>query len=238
MKIPQHIAIIPDGNRRWAKKNSLSVFGGHSRGAKSVEVTIKSSLDLKIPYLTFWGCSMSNILNRPKLEVNSLMEIFGQNFKKIIKNKDIHREGVRINVVGRWKKLFPQKTKESIQKAIDLTQNYKNYYLTFLMAYSGVDEMITAINKIAELKIKSASERTKLEIDKKLIKDNLWTSNLPSVDLVIRTGGEPHWSDGFMMWDVADAQLHFTETLWPDFSSEEFKEIINQYSKTERRLGK
>lgn len=238
MNIPKHIAIIPDGNRRWAKNSSLSAFRGHRQGIRRVEEIIKSALDLKIPYITFWGCSTSNILNRPGLEVNSLMRIFEQNFRKIINNKDIHNEKAKISVVGRWRELFPQKTKKSIEKAIEATKNYQNYHLTFLMAYSGVDEIIDTINKITELKIKSASERINLEIDKKLIKDNLWTNNLPSVDLVIRTGGEPHWSDGFMMWDVADAQLHFTKTLWPDFSNEEFREIINQYSKTERRLGK
>jgi len=234
MNIPQHIAIIPDGNRRWAKKNSLPVFRGHRQGIKSIEEVIKCALDLKIPYLTFWGCSMSNILNRSKLEVNFLMKIFEQNFRKIVQNEDIHNKKAGIAVVGRWRELFPKKTKESIEKAIDATKNYQNYHLTFLMAYSGTDEMQTAIQNIIKLK----TENINLKIDENVIKNNLWTNNLPPVDLVIRTGGEPHWSDGFMMWDVANAQLYFTETLWPDFSGKEFRKVVDRYSKTKRRMGK
>ena len=101
------------------------------------------------------------------------------------------------------------------------------------MAYSGVDEMTAAIQKIAQLKIKDS----KFEIDEKTVKENLWTKDLPPVDLVIRTGGEPHWSAGLMMWDVAEAQLYFTKTLWPDFSENEFKKTIEKYSEIERRMG-
>jgi len=101
------------------------------------------------------------------------------------------------------------------------------------MAYSGIDEMTSAVKQIANRKAQGKN----LKIDEKLIKENLWTKDLPPVDLVIRTGGEPHWSMGMMMWDVANAQLYFTETLLPDFSVEEFKKAIEQYSKTERRMG-
>jgi undecaprenyl diphosphate synthase len=102
------------------------------------------------------------------------------------------------------------------------------------MAYSGIDEMMEAIKSIANIKLKNPN----LEITNDLIKANLWTRDLPAVDFVIRTGGEPHWSQGMMMWDVAEAQLYFTETLWPDFSSEEFRKALDHYGKTERRFGK
>jgi undecaprenyl diphosphate synthase len=166
-----------------------------------------------------------------------LFKIFEHWFKKLVKTKQIHQQQVKIDVLGRWNKLFPEKVKKSIKQAIEKTKNYKNHQLTFLMAYSGIDEMTTAIKKIAELRIKNLE----LRIDETLIKNNLWTKDLPPVDLVIRTGSEkPHWShfsSGSMMWEVANAQFYFTKTLWPDFSPEEFKKAISEYPKIERRFG-
>ena len=235
MNLPQHIVIIPDGNRRWAKKKGLPSFFGHREGAKTTERILKVALDLKIPYFTFWGCSVNNITKRSKTEVKFLLKLFEKYFKKLADTKEIHRQKVKVNAVGRWRELFPENVKRAIKEVINKTKNYKNHQLTFLLAYSGIDEMTAAISKIAELTLRRGSGQG---IDGKLIKNNLWTKDLPPVDLVIRTGGEPHWSDGAMMWDAANAQLYFTETLWPDFSVEEFKKAISTYQKTERRLGK
>lgn len=237
MNLPKHISIIPDGNRRWAKKKRLASFLGHDKGAEIVEEIIKEAVNLKIPYLTFWGCSINNITKRPKSEVVFLFKIFERQFKKILKNEDIYKNKIKINVLGRWKELFPQKTSAIIENAIEKTKNHHNYQLNFLLAYSGKDEMATAISKIAELKVKSS----KLKIDDELIKQNLWTKDFPPVDLVIRTGEEDnlaHWSDGFMMWDTANSRFYFTKTLWPDFNKNEFKKAITEYSSTEKRLGK
>jgi len=233
MNLPTHIVLIPDGNRRWAKKRGLAPFLGHRQGAKTTKEIFKAALDLKIPYLTFWGSSIDNIAKRPAAEVKFLLKIFEQMFKKLAKNREVRKNGVKINVLGRWREMFPANVKKAIQEAIEKTKDYKNHQLTFLIAYSGIDEMTSAIQKISNLK----SQISNLKIDEELIKNNLWTKDLPPVDLVIRTGGEPHWSAGLMMWDVADAQLYFTETLYPDFSVEEFKKAIEQYSKTERRMG-
>lgn len=233
MNLPQHIVLIPDGNRRWARKRGLPPFFGHRQGAKTTEKILKVALDLKIPYFTFWGSSLDNVIKRSPQEVNFLFKIFEHWFKKLAKSKEVHKNFAKINVLGRWNKLFPEKVKKSIRQAIEKTKNYRNHQLTFLMAYSGIDEMTSTIKQIANRKAQSIN----LKIDEGLIKSNLWTKDLPPVDLVIRTGGEPHWSMGMMMWDVADAQLYFTETLLPDFSVEEFKKAIEQYSKTERRMG-
>ena len=237
MNLPQHIVLIPDGNRRWARKRGLPPFFGHRQGAKTLEKILKAALDLKIPYFTFWGTSLDNITKRSPQEVNFLFDIFERWFKKLAKSKDIHKNFVKINVFGRWNKLFPERVKKPIRQAIEKTKNYKNYQLTFLMAYSGIDEMTTAIRGIAEFRI----QNSELRINEESIKANLWTKDLPAVDLVIRTASErdnwSHLSAGLMMWDLADAQIYFTQTLFPDFSVAEFKKAIKQYSQTERRMG-
>ena len=230
----QHIVLIPDGNRRWAKKRGLPSFFGHKEGAKTTEKLLKAVLDLKIPYFTFWGSSLDNIAKRPAQEVQFLLKLFERYFKKLANSKEVNQNKIKINILGRWRELFPESVKQAMEEAIKKTKDYKNYQWTFLIAYSGVDEMTAAIQKITELRIKNRE----LRINKELIKNNLWTKDLPAVDLVIRTGGEPHWSAGMMMWDVADSQLYFTETLYPDFSVEEFKKAINKYGQTERRMGK
>lgn len=257
MNLPQHIVVVPDGNRRWAKKRGLPSFFGHKEGAKTTEKILKAVLDLKIPYFTFWGSSLDNIAKRPAQEVKFLFKLFEQYFKKLAKSKEVNQNKIKINILGRWRELFPESVKQTMEEAIKKTKDYggcqsRRYRsalrpetaseLTFLMAYSGVDEMTAAIKKIAELRIDPPGilrkKNAELRINEELIKNNLWTKDLPAVDLVIRTGGEPHWSAGMMMWDVADSQLYFTETLYPDFSVEEFKKAVNQYGKIERRMGK
>jgi len=234
MNLPNHIVLIPDGNRRWAKKRKKPPYFGHREGVKTTGKILKTALELKIPCFTFWGTSLDNITKRSPQEVKFLLNLFEIYFKKLIKNKEIHQNFVKVNVLGRWNKLFPEKVKRPIKTLVEKTKNYKNHQLTILLAYSGIDEMTTAIQRIAELTLRRGSGQG---IDEKLIKSNLWTKDLPPVDLVIRTGGEPHWSSGLMMWDVADAQLYFTETLYPDFSAEEFKKAIKEYSETQRRMG-
>jgi undecaprenyl diphosphate synthase len=244
MNLPNHVVLIPDGNRRWAKQKGLASFLGHRKGARAAEKILETALDLKIPCLTIWGCSVDNVVKRPKREVDFLMKIFAKQFKKLAKNERVHKNKIKINAFGLWEKYFPKRTKEAVGKALAVTKNYGGYKMNFMLAYSGVEEMTTAINRIAELKVKSSlptgdlPKGEKFKIDGDAIKSNLWTKDLPPVDLAIRTGGEPHWSDGFMMWDIANAQFYFTETLWPDFSPQEFKKAISTFQNTERRLGK
>jgi undecaprenyl diphosphate synthase len=232
--IPKHVAVIPDGNRRWARKKGLAPWIGHLRGSKTLEKILEKSQELKIPYFTFWGGSWDNLTKRAKIEVNFLFKVYTEQFKRVANDKRIHQNKVKINVLGRWKEILPKKTQEVIEKAIEITKNYKNYFLTFLLAYDGTDEMLDCIQKIAKL----ANDKP-IKITKELIKENLWTKNLPPVDLVIRTGceGDPHNSAGFMMWDTIYSQFYFTKTLFPAFSPKEFEKIIEDYSKRERRLG-
>ena len=225
---PNHIALIPDGNRRWAKKRGLPSIIGHTKGSDALEKILNKVLELNIPYFTFWGSSLDNITNRPKKEVSYLFDIFEKQFKKLSTDKRIHDNKVKVRVLGKWKEFFPAKTKKAIEEAIEKTKNYNKHNLTFLMAYNGTDEMIECIKKLK-----------KEIINGKTIKQNLWTKDLPAVDLVIRTGCEndPHMSAGFMMWDIAYAQLFFSKTFFPSFSPKELEEIIKDFSKRQRRKG-
>ncbi|GMX58379.1 MAG: polyprenyl diphosphate synthase [Candidatus Microsyncoccus archaeolyticus] len=228
--LPNHIALIPDGNRRWAKKRNLPTFVGHTKGYIGLEKILVKSLELKIPYFTFWGSSLDNITKRSKKEVNYLFDIFEKQFNRIADDKRIHNNEVKIRVIGEWDKYFPLKVNKAIKKAIEKTKDYKKYNLTFLMAYNGTEEMIDCVKKIC---------KQKGSVNEKTIKQNLWTKELPGVDLVIRTGCEddPHLSAGFMMWDTAYSQLFFSKTFFPAFSPKEFEEIIKDYSKRQRRKG-
>ncbi len=230
-----HVVVIPDGNRRWARKRRFLPWQGHIEGAKTLEKILKKAWELKIPYFTFWGMSADNVLKRPKKEVEVLFSIFKKQFKKLAKSKEIQKEGVKINVFGLWKKFFPENVKEAIKSAIERTKKNQKFVLTFLLAYNGTDEMLEAIKKI----VKKAKEK-EIEITEKLLLENLWTGSLPPVDLVIRTGCEddPHNSAGFMMWHTAYSQFYFTKTFFPDFSPEEFERAIKNFQKRERRFGK
>lgn len=232
--IPQHIVIIPDGNRRWAKQKGLPSFFGHRQGAKAAKNAIETFFNAKVPYVTFWGTSVSNITKRSPEEVATLFDLSKKQFVKLSTDKRLAKNGIKVDILGRWREMFPAETKEPMEKVIEQTKGHTKMQLTFLMAYSGTDEMVEAIKKITAKKTKNPE----LEINGDLLKKNLWTKDLPPVDLVIRTGGEPHWSDGLMMWDSANAQLYFAKTLWPDFSSDECVKALAYYARTERRLGK
>lgn len=238
MKIPNHVAIIPDGNRRWAKKKNLAssighkyAFSGHEKGASASEEIIKKALEMKIPYVTIWGSSLDNIIKRSKAEVNCLFKIFKEEFEKIAKEERIHKNKVKIEVIGKWREYFPKDTIKAIDNAIEQTKNYDKHFITFLMAYNGTDEMIDCIKKIKD---------KKEDVNEKTIIKNLWTKDLPPVDLLIRTGCEndPHLSAGFMMWHTAYSQLYFTNKYFPDFKEKQFEEAIEEFSERKRRKGK
>ncbi len=232
----KHLALIPDGNRRWAKKRGLLPWQGHLAGAKNLERILKKTWEMKIPYFTFWGTSADNVTKRPKEEVRVLFSIFRKYFKKFLSSKEIEREGVKINIFGQWQKYFPKNLQNLLKKVVEKTKRNSSYVLTFLLAYNGNDEMLEAIRKIAEV-VKKDRE---IKIDEELILKSLWTGSLPPVDLVIRTGchGDPHNSAGFMMWQTAYSQLYFTKTLFPDFTSEEFEKAVKDFLERERRFGK
>ena len=232
IKVPKHVALIPDGNRRWARRKGFLPWAGHRSGVKTLDKILEKTLDFKIQYFTFWGASFDNLTKRPKREIDFLYKVFHKQFKDALKDERVYQNEVRVNIFGRWEETFPPKTQKVMKELIQKTRNFNKHVLTFLLAYNGTDEMIDCIRKISRKGIKKITEDT--------IKQNLWTKDLPPVDLVIRTGCEddPHMSAGFMMWDTAYSQLYFTKTLFPAFKPKEFEKIIKDYSKRNRRLGK
>ncbi len=230
--LPTHIAIIPDGNRRWAKERGLQPWEGHEAGAKAMEKIVRRAFDLKIKCLSFWGSSRENLEKRPLREKQELLRVYEKYYQKLIASEDVHKNKARLNVIGRWREQFPPKLKKIFEEGIKKTRHYSNYFLNFFVAYSGDDEMVEAVKKIVKSRV------TAEEISGKIIKDNLMTRELPPVDLLIRTGGEPHLSAGFMMWDIAESQLYFSEKYFPDFDGEELEKAIREYQRRERRHGK
>lgn len=230
-----HIAIIPDGNRRWAKANGKTPEEGHLAGfERTREIIEKAFFGGKVKNLTLWGASLDNLAKRPQDEVQHLYKNFANYIKALLTYKEIHTQKIRINIFGLWKNIFPIKVQKIIQKAIDSTKDYSNYTLNFLLGYNGDEEMLQAIRKISDQKLANPS----LEITPELLKKSLYTKDLPPVDLLIRTGGEPHNSVGFMMWDTANSQYYFTDINYPDFSIEELDKAIFEYNNREQRRGK
>lgn len=230
---PQHIVIIPDGNRRWAKERGLKSWTGHREGFKRFKELAEEVVELGIPYFSFWGLSMDNIKNRPKKEIDFLIGLLNKYLEDLIKKKEIHGKKVRINILGFFRKFFPKETCQLIDKVMKMTKKYDRFFFNLFLAYNGTDEILNSVKKIKAQVIKNPN----LEITPELIKENLLTRDLPPVDYLIRTGGEPHLSAGFMMWDIANTQLYFTNTYFPDFGKEELHKAIKDYQKRERRLG-
>lgn len=229
--LPVHIAIIPDGNRRWAKEKERDPWVGHEEGAKNVEALVRKAFEAKIKNISFWGSSLENLSKRPLREKQELLHIYEEYFKRLIINEDIFKNEAKINVIGRWKEQLPASLVKIIEEGIEKTKKHNRYSLNFFLAYNGDDEMIEAIRNI----IKSGTEPEKITGD--TIKANLMTSELPPVDYLIRTGGEPHLSVGFMMWDIANAELYFADEYFPDFGPEQLEKAIEEYKERGKRKG-
>lgn len=230
MKIPKHIAIIPDGNRRWAKLAKHKPWEGHSEGVMRFWDVSQSLFDLGLEHLTIWAASYDNLQKRSRIEINYLMNLLRKESESSKVLDMAKKNQVRVSVKGEWKTLVRDpKVIEQINKLVEETKHFKKGVLTLLFAYDGKREMLDAINSLVKSK--------KIVSDENLCKE-LWTGDLPPVDFVIRTGGEPHWSAGFMMWHTANSQFYFTNTLWPDFKDQEIKKALADYESRERRLGK
>jgi undecaprenyl diphosphate synthase len=233
--LPKHIVIIPDGNRRWAKKKGLRPWLGHKEGVKTFEEILHLVDKLDIYCFSFWGASKDNILKRNKAEVAILLELFRIHFSRLLKNKRIYEKGIRVSIFGEWEKHLSARIKKPMLELMEKTEKFDKFFLNFFIMYDGREEMAEAIKKIA----KQSKEKPGFKITQKLIKENLYTRDLPAVDFLIRTGveGDPHNSAGFMMWDTSYSQLYFTETTWPDFKKDKLIEVLKDYEKRERRLG-
>ncbi len=228
--LPHHIALIPDGNRRWAREHGLQPWKGHKKGAERFFEIAESAFASDIAYITFWGASYDNLVKRSALEIKVLCSIICRQLtdKKIIAR--FMDNQIRVRFIGEWKKLINEsKLNEVIAKREEETKKFTGRNLTILFGYDGTREMADVIKKM---------RRTEDPVNYETVKKNLWTGDLPPVDLVIRTGGEPHWSAGFMMWHAANAQFYFTQKFWPDFDQKELQKALNDYARRGRRFGK
>lgn len=223
-KAPKHIAIIMDGNGRWAKTRNLPRIAGHQRGAENVTNIVRAASDVGVKYLTLFTFSVEN-WRRPKDEVNSLMDLFedvlAQKLPELIENN------VSLNLIGDLEAIRAS-TKDKFLEAIEKTKNSTGLVLTIALNYSGRDDITRAVEKI----IKKGEE----EVTEEKISKNLDTAGLPDPELLIRTSGEIRISN-FLLWQIAYSEVYFSKVLWPDFSPEHLYEAINDFQKRERRFG-
>lgn len=229
-KLPQHIAIIMDGNGRWAKKRGELRSFGHQNGISAVRDTVETCRELRIRHLTLYCFSTEN-WSRPPEEVENLMNLM---VKTLSKEKDkLLRDNIRLNAIGQIDKLKP-KILEMLRDIMERTQENENV-LTLALNYGAHQEIIHAMRNIAA-QVK-ADKLAVEQIDAKLLKAHLYTHDLPAVDLLIRTGGEQRISN-FLLWQIAYAELYLSKVLWPDWRKEHFYEAIASYQRRERRFGK
>ena len=229
--LPNHLAIIMDGNGRWAKQKGLLRALGHENGTKSVRQTVECCAKLGIKNLTLYAFSTEN-WNRPKLEVDTLMNLLIKSLKNELKT--LQKNEIRLNSIGNLT-LLPNSAQKELLEVINKTKDNQQMTLTLALSYGAREELICAIKKISD-KVKNNIISSD-SIDETIINQHLYTHNLPDVDLLIRTSGE-HRISNFLLWQIAYAELYFTDVLWPDFTEENLYEAIISYQKRERRFGK
>ncbi|MCP4004892.1 MAG: isoprenyl transferase [bacterium] len=230
-KIPGHIALILDGNGRWAQSRGLPREAGHRRGPEVVKETVRSARDLGVKMLTMFAFSTEN-WNRPPGEVEAIMTVFDHYLKD--DPEELMKNGIRVQAIGRREMLAPQ-IQDAIAKLEDQTEKNEQMRLTFALSYSGRTELVDAARKIAR-KVKTGSLDPEA-IDEKCIEQHLYAPDLAPPDLLIRTGGEYRISN-FLLWELAYTELYVTETLWPDFKKDDLEEAICAYQQRERRFGR
>ena len=229
--LPKHLAIIMDGNGRWAKNQGLLRAIGHENGTKSVKIAVETCAKLGIENLTLYAFSTEN-WNRPKLEVDLLMKLLINSLKKELET--LVENNIRLNSIGNLENLLKSVQKELLE-VIEKTKNNTRMTLTLALSYGSREEIINAVKKISD-KVKNNIISID-SIDDSILNKHLYTHNLPDVDLVIRTSGE-HRISNFLLWQIAYAEFYFTDVLWPDFSEDNLYEAIISYQKRERRFGK
>ena len=230
-KLPQHVAVIMDGNGRWAKSRDQERTFGHKNAIKAVREVINACNEVNIPYLTLYTFSTEN-WNRPADEVNTLMDLLSSTLLQ--EAEEIFSKGLRIHAIGDLNRL-PDTVREQLLNIIELTKNNNKGNLILALSYGSQREILNAVTEISK-KVKDGVVDTN-DIDEKLFENHLYTKDFPPVDLLIRTSGEVRISN-FLLWQIAYAELQFLDTLWPDFTKEDFFQCIVNYQSKERRFGK
>jgi undecaprenyl diphosphate synthase len=227
-RLPRHIAVIMDGNGRWAKKRRLPRIAGHRAGIRAVRQVVEASARLGVPYLTLYAFSIEN-WKRPHTEVKLLMNLLREYLKKEI--DELNRQNIRLGVVGRIQEL-PNPVQKDLENALDKTGRNTGLRLTLALNYGARAELVDAVRMLVE----KAKRNGTVEIDEATLSRHLYTRGLPDPDLLIRTSGELRLSN-FLLWQVAYSEIWVTETLWPDFTQTDLFQAIIDYQKRERRYG-
>lgn len=224
---PQHVAIIMDGNGRWAKKRGLPRLAGHNAGGKNIRPVVKIFANYGVKYLTLYMFSTEN-WNRPRIEVAGLLSLLARKIDQ--ETQAFHQENIRLIHLGRLDRLS-QKLREKVQAAVELTKNNTGLTLCLAFDYGGRDEIVQAARRIASAGISGNN------IDESVLARYLYNPDVPDPDLVIRTGGESRLSN-FLLWQAAYSELYFTPVLWPDFGRKDVEEALSEYKLRQRRFGK
>ncbi len=230
-RLPKHVAVIMDGNGRWAMQKGLKRVMGHRKGVEAVRETVEAAAELGIEALTLYAFSTEN-WNRPQYEVDTLMSLLVKSLKKELET--LQKNDIRLQAIGNLEKL-PPKAQRQLQEVIRLTEKNSRMILTLALNYGAKEELIHAVKTISKKIVNN--ELDPEEIDEKIINNHLYTFTLPVVDFLIRTSGEKRISN-FLLWQIAYAELYFTDVLWPDFRKDDFYEAILNYQSRERRFGK
>ena len=231
--VPRHLAIILDGNRRFARQAGLREMKGHELGAKKLGEVLRWCNELGIKCVTLYAFSTENF-NRPREEVEYLMNLFARKFKEMAASKRVKKYKIRVRALGDLSRL-PKRVREAIKEAEKVTKAYDEHQLNIAIGYGGRAELAHAVREICE---RIESGELKLgDVDERLIGDHLYTAGLPDPDLIIRTSGEERLS-GFLLWQSAYSELYFCEANWPAFSKIDFLRAIRNYQSRERRFGK
>jgi undecaprenyl diphosphate synthase len=228
--LPAHVAIIMDGNGRWAKKRHLPRVEGHRHGAESVKAVVRAAGEAGIKYLTLYAFSTEN-WNRPKEEVDTLMNYLARYLKSEF--AELQKNNIRLDVIGQMYRL-PEFVQEQLRKTMTALEKNNGLTLILALSYSGRAELVDAVRRIAEKVRRGTIEPA--EINEQLISQHLYTHHYPDPDLLIRTSGEMRISN-FLLWQISYAELVVTPTLWPDFRRQQFYEALEEYARRHRRFG-
>ncbi len=230
-KLPKHVAIIMDGNGRWAKSRGKERTFGHKHAIEAVRNAVNACNEIHIPYLTLYTFSSEN-WNRPTDEVNTLMTLISETM--LLEAEEIFTKGLRMHIIGDIEKL-PVLVREQMLNLVEITKNNKRGNLILALSYGSQKEILNAVRKIST-KVKNG-ELNEEDINEEIMEQHLYTKDFPPVDLLIRTSGEVRISN-FLLWQIAYAELQFLDILWPDFGKEDFFRCIYNYQNKERRFGK
>jgi undecaprenyl diphosphate synthase len=231
-RLPRHIAIIMDGNGRWARRRHMPRVAGHRAGVASVRSTVETAARIGIPALTLYAFSEENWKKRPKTEVDFLMRLLCRYLKAEIKT--LNENNIRLQYIGRLTEL-PESVQREMEEASCATSENTGMLLTLALNYSARSEIVDAFRSLAEAAARNGG-LDHIEVDEQAISNHLYTRGLPDPDLVIRTSGEMRLSN-FLLWQLAYAEIYVTQTLWPDFRGVQLLEGIEEYQKRERRYG-